>query len=108
MTQLMDPQSADVSHLKRLQKQDAAAGGPAWLKDLRRAGIARFEEAGFPTTKQEEWRFTNVSPIAKTHFRLAGPDENRGAAEAVEQSTFGRDAAAELVFINGHYRPELS
>jgi len=107
MTQLMDPHSADLSHLKRLQKQDTAAG-PAWLDDLSRAGMARFTEAGFPTTKQEEWRFTNVAPIARTKFRLAGPEEDRGAREALEQATFGREAAAELVFVNGHYRPEWS
>src|SRR3954451_14179411 len=98
MTQLMDPQSADVSRLKRLQKQDADAAGPAWLNDLRRAGMARFAEAGFPTTKQEEWRFTNVGPIAQTLFRPAGPEEERGGAGGVEHPPFGREAAAELVF----------
>src|SRR3954447_2418676 len=99
MTQQMDSQSADVSPNRH---------GPAWLADLRRAGMARFNEAGFPTTRQEEWRFTNVSAIAKTKFRQASPEEDRGAADALEQSTFGRDAAAELEFVNGHYRGDLS
>ncbi|HEX8916139.1 MAG TPA: Fe-S cluster assembly protein SufD [Humisphaera sp.] len=108
MTQLMDPQPSDVSHLKRLHKLDAAAAAPAWLTDLRKAGMARFAEAGFPTTKQEEWRFTNVAPIARTEFRLAGPEDDTGAAEAVEQYTFRGEAAAELVFVNGHFRPDLS
>ena len=114
MTQLMDAHPSDVSNLRRLHKQDAAAAAaadaavPAWLADLRRAGMARFNEVGFPTTKHEEWRFTNVAPIARTEFRLAGPEDDRGADDAVAQYTFGTDAAAELVFVNGHYRPELS
>ncbi|QOV87452.1 Fe-S cluster assembly protein SufD [Humisphaera borealis] len=108
MTQLMEPTSSDLSNLKRLQKQDAAGGSPDWLTDLRRRGMARFNEVGFPTTKLEEWRFTNVAPIAKTGFRLATPDDNMGSRHTVEQYTFGKAASAELVFVNGHYRPDLS
>lgn len=107
MTQLMEAKTSDVSNLRRLQKQ-GAADAPAWLADLRRAGMGRFAEVGFPTTKLEEWRFTNVAPIARTEFRLASPDDLRGAREAVEQNSFGKQAAAELVFVNGHYHPELS
>jgi len=39
------------------------------LQELRDAGLRRFLEIGFPTTHEEEWRFTNVSPIARTAFR---------------------------------------
>ncbi|MDB5296369.1 MAG: Iron-regulated transporter permease protein SufD [Phycisphaerales bacterium] len=108
MTQLMDPQSPGASTLRRLQKQEAAAAVPGWLADLRRDGMARFDAVGFPTTKQEEWRFTNVAPIAKTDFRLAVPEDDGGAADAVDRHTFGKAAAAELVFVNGQYRPDLS
>jgi Fe-S cluster assembly protein SufD len=41
---------------------------PAWLQSLRDAAFARFAERGFPTTHDEEWRFTNVAPIARTKF----------------------------------------
>jgi Fe-S cluster assembly protein SufD len=46
-------------------------GQPAahvWLQGLREAGFARFSELGFPTTRDEEWRFTNVAAIARTAF----------------------------------------
>jgi len=39
-----------------------------WLHQLREAGFRRFSELGFPTTHDEEWRFTNVAPIARTAF----------------------------------------
>jgi len=39
-----------------------------WLQQLREAAFQRFAELGFPTTHDEEWRFTNVAPIARTNF----------------------------------------
>src|SRR5205814_135061 len=47
---------------------NGAAGAPSWLKQLREGAITRFAELGFPTTKQEEWRFTSVAPIVDTPF----------------------------------------
>ena len=46
-----------------------------------RRGFARFCEAGFPTTHDEDWRFTNVSAIARTPFRL-----RRSGASPVSRS----------------------
>ena len=44
---------------------------PAWLRDLRRKGIDHFADAGFPTTRDEEWKFTSVAPIAERAFAPA-------------------------------------
>jgi Fe-S cluster assembly protein SufD len=44
-----------------------------WIKGLHERAFARFSELGFPTTHDEEWRFTNVAPIARTTFRLLTP-----------------------------------
>jgi len=44
-------------------------GAEPWLEKLRENAFARFAEQGFPTTRDEEWRFTNVAPIARTGFR---------------------------------------
>jgi len=43
---------------------------PAWLAELRQSAFARFAELGFPTTHDEEWRFTNVAPIARAEFKV--------------------------------------
>ena len=50
---------------------NGAAGAPTWLRELREHGIARFREVGFPSTRLEQWRFTNVEPIAETPFTLS-------------------------------------
>ena len=39
-----------------------------WLTELREKGAARFAEVGFPTTRQEAWRFTDVRAIAGTSY----------------------------------------
>jgi Fe-S cluster assembly protein SufD len=44
---------------------------PAWLKERRDSGASRFAQTGYPTTRQEDWRFTNVAPIADAKFAPA-------------------------------------
>ena len=53
--------------LDRFTSQPAAP--QPWLQALRERGFARFAELGFPNTHNEEWRFTNVAPIARFDLR---------------------------------------
>ncbi|MDH3253724.1 MAG: Fe-S cluster assembly protein SufD [Acidobacteriota bacterium] len=78
---------------------------PGKITELRRSAIARFEDLGFPTTRLEEWRFTNVAPIAKAAFDLS-PSAN--GVKAGELADFRYDGTCELVLINGRFSPELS
>jgi Fe-S cluster assembly protein SufD len=66
-----------------------------WLKDLRERAFARFSSLGFPTTHDEEWRFTNVSRIARATFPVAGADTLRIYPDPVRQLT-AAEAAAHL------------
>ena len=51
----------------------SAPAGPAWLRDRREGAMRQFAERGFPSTRLEDWRFTNISPIAETEFAADGP-----------------------------------
>ena len=42
-----------------------------WLHRLREDAFARFCQTGFPTTKDEDWRFTNVTAISQASFHPA-------------------------------------
>jgi Fe-S cluster assembly protein SufD len=86
-----------------------ASRQPAWLRGLRERGFARFCEVGFPTTKNEDWRFTNVSAIAQTPFQLAH-DVRRSEATYSDTLDACRipGAACQLVFLNGRFASELS
>lgn len=47
------------------------AFGPEWLRTARASAFGRFLERGFPTTRDEEWKFTNVAPIAQIEWRAS-------------------------------------
>jgi Fe-S cluster assembly protein SufD len=88
---------------------NGAARSPGWLQELRAAAIARFATLGFPSPKQEEWRFTNVAPIAETDFALSRPPEARlPRPEEIEPLLLGDAAPHRLVFVNGRYSATLS
>lgn len=83
------------------------ATGPQWLAEFRARGVEQFEKLGFPTLKHEPWRFTNVKPIVKTPFTLAEPGRPIDA-DVLTPYRLGEVAGVKLVFVDGHYRPELS
>jgi hypothetical protein len=47
----------------------------SWLNGLRKKAADQFSEIGFPSFREEEWRYTNVTPIEKNNLRC---QENRG------------------------------
>ena len=78
------------------------------IASIRQDAARRFAELGFPTTRDEEWRFTNVSSIAKTQFSAAPSDLNAREVAQFDQSLSPNEGGPRLVFINGRYSPELS
>ncbi|HEX7087678.1 MAG TPA: Fe-S cluster assembly protein SufD [Vicinamibacterales bacterium] len=95
-------------YLARFDEERARrATEPAWLVARRAEAIARFAALGFPTTKDEEYRFTNVAPIAGTPFVPATPGLQPPAG-ALAEHLYDTGTAAQVVFVNGRYVPELS
>jgi Fe-S cluster assembly protein SufD len=107
MTQVVQDRNILQNHSSQIAK-DAMPGNHPWLDQLRTTARSRFELVGYPTRRQEEWRFTNVDAIAKTRFATAEPSHNVRAIEGAMKFGFGDEALTELVFINGHYTPQLS
>src|SRR5947209_15658661 len=84
-------------------------GEPSWLARAREEAFERFEEAGFPTTDEEDWKYTNVTPIARAAFRPASGGGGAALeAGAVEPFVYAEARQSRLVFVNGHFRPDLS
>ncbi len=106
MTAVKDYEETYLSHYQAREKDYAA--GPAWLAELRRAAIHRFAELGFPTTKDEEWRYTNVAPLAQAGFQPMAEVKRETPAEALAWSCFFELDCPRLVFVNGHYHPGIS
>jgi Fe-S cluster assembly protein SufD len=94
------------SKFERLEK---LAQEPTWVTATRKAAMARFADLGFPTLQDEDWRFTNVAPIAKLPFRPAlEPARDGVTPETLTRFAFAGLQGSRLVFVNGHFAPELS
>ncbi|HEU5123384.1 MAG TPA: Fe-S cluster assembly protein SufD [Verrucomicrobiae bacterium] len=110
MVQAIETQNSNetdqyVKSFERFEKR----GQPAWLLPLRKAGISSFAEQGFPTLRDEDWRFTNVAPIAKLPFQPATDFAIDAAVkDAVKTAAFNQPAGNRLVFVNGRFASELS
>jgi len=95
-------------YVAELERAPRAAAQPAWLTQTRHGALARFRSLGFPTTREEEWRFTSVAPIAEGSFAL--PAAGLASLGAADLAPFQLTdiGCAEVVFVNGRYVPELS
>jgi Fe-S cluster assembly protein SufD len=81
--------------------------GPAWLQSLRERARMRLGETGFPTTREEEWRFTNMAPLLQLPLHAAEPDERRAGSAEVKPFRLAGNGHC-LVFVDGFFRPDLS
>jgi len=100
------PLESYIEAFTQLEKLAAWRDLPWWRK-LREDAFARFMEVGFPTTHDEDWRFTNVSSIAQTPFQLATKGSGSVSKDELEPWRVP-GAACQLVFVNGRFAPELS
>jgi len=108
MTGILDRKDHYVEAFSQLESA-VAENGPTWMQEIRHSAISRFTELGFPTTRDEAWRFTNVGPMATIPFRSATADRlNGGRFDTLEDVPFPALTACRLVFVNGRYAPELS
>ena len=89
--------------------QAESATQPKWLAPVRKAGIAGFAEMGFPKLSDEDWRFTNIAPIAQLPFTLAAQVAVNGAeSKLIAESVFDKLPGHRLVFVNGFFCAKLS
>ena len=95
--------------LEKFEQFEEISKDPDWVRVARKAGISHFIELGFPTLQDEDWRFTNVAPIASLPFKpVLEPARDSVTAKALGHFTFAGLAGSKLVFVDGHFAPELS
>jgi len=87
----------------RLESALPGAGVP-WLHERRAEALERFMEQGFPTLKHEDWKYTDVRPIAARRRSPAAGDVRLDARAIVPFAWAGH----QLVFVDGRYAPALS
>lgn len=94
--------------VERARSAGSVSGGPSWVATLRRRALDRFVAHGFPTTKNEEWRFTSVAPIERVPWRLEPAASVSLSRSDLDPFTFGQPDWPRIVFVNGRFASELS
>jgi Fe-S cluster assembly protein SufD len=105
--------AVDIAQLESYQEsftefvKETARETPPWLHDLRESAFARFSAVGFPTTRDEDWRFTNIAGFAQTPFQF---NRERAVPLTVSDAMHWRvqGTAAQITFVNGRFAPQLS
>jgi len=92
-----------VDFAKKMDPND-----PEWLSEIRSEAIAEFAKTGFPTVRDEKWRFTNFSRMEQAAFRLRNGRAVAEPRDVATSSGFNLWGNTRLVFVDGKYAPELS
>lgn len=109
VTQAIKEQNIYSEAFRAFQQQ--VGGDASWLTRLRESALDRFEQLGFPAVDAEEWKYTNVTPLAKTRFEPVF--ENEAVASTIEAGdleafSYTESRGGRLVFINGVFNAGLS
>ena len=104
MTQVAERRDVLTTVFDAFRREPAFGAGS--LGATREAAFTRFSATGFPTTRHEEWRFTNVQPIAQTEF--ARPQTASVSAGAAEPFLLAAEMPHRVVLVNGRWSQELS
>lgn len=92
---------------------NGASAAPGWLRELRERGITQFTTSGLPSTRLEQWRFTNVQPIGEIPFTLrSAPFDIASPGGGAEVLTLrdGMQRFPDLVraHLGGYAKPEVT
>ena len=90
-----------------LRENLAGSGEASWLKMLRENAIDSFEQIGFPSVTQEEWKYTNVAALVADEFDVK-PASNINQNGVDANLLLPESRGSEFVFENGVFQPALS
>ena len=102
------PGKAAEPYLEKFRRFEPELSQPSWLSPLRKAGMARFAELGFPTLHDEDWRFTNVAPLARLPFKPVFAAADRGDGIGPERLCFCQAGRAATCLRERHFNAGLS
>lgn len=94
------------SHARLIESRNGDE--PKWLRSMRQHAFEQFAARGYPTPRDEEWRFTNLAPLAKTQFELPALEARDLAPEQVRRIAIPNLNSVQLVFVDGRFSSRLS
>lgn len=80
----------------------------AYVHDIRNEAIKIFEEKGFPTKKEEAWKYTSLNIVLKEDYSVFPKNENAIEYNDVKKYFLHDIDTFNVVFIDGKYSSHLS
>jgi Fe-S cluster assembly protein SufD len=78
------------------------------LHDLRTSAIKNFENKGFPTKKEEAWKYTSLNAVLKNDFSVFPKKDNAVEFKEVKKYFLNDVDTYKLVFVDGVFTSFLS
>lgn len=95
-----------VNLLDRYQKGLNGEWSPA-ARAVQKSALEAFRSSRFPTTRDEDWKYTNLSDALRHDYRLASPIE-LPSGRLLSRMRYAQISPLRLVFVNGHFSDSLS
>ena len=105
MSQILDVKKWYISNFEKFEN-NLNGGSLKPIHQVRKDAIANFSNLNFPTTHDEEWRFTNIAPLLKHNFQPANAIKLK--QKQIKNFLLKKLSNNLIVFVNGHFAPELS
>src|SRR5258705_12118466 len=102
-TELVRPENKYQAAFHTLRQTSPAA---SWVELVRGSAMDRFELLGFPSVKEEEWKYTNLAPLAKESFQPAAASAEV-SRDDVERFRYAETAGPHTVLVNSFMRADL-
>jgi len=80
----------------------------SFVHEIRNKAIHTFEEKGFPTKKEEDWKYTSLKPLLNTDYSIFPKSEKAVEFKEVRQYFLNDIDTYKIVFIDGMYSSFLS
>ena len=103
VTELVKSENGYQAAFRSVRELSPAA---PWLELVRGSAMDRFEQLGFPSVRDEEWKYTNLATLAKESFEPVTSADQLDAD--VRRHAYPESEGAHLVVVNGFLNEELS
>ena len=104
---MMNPATAGYGDEFRAREKSLPGSHAPWVRTLRERAMETFMERGYPDTRVEEWKYTDLRSLARHHFTTT-PGVRSLDESALQSRLLTSEPAHRLVFVDGHHAPELS
>ena len=104
VTELVKSENSYQAAFREVRELSPAA---PWLELVRNSAIDRFEQLGFPSVREEEWKYTNLATLAKESFVPATNAQHFHVGDG-SRFAYPETRGAHLVVVDGFLREDLS